>query len=140
MRTFRDGSSIGTSEEEEGRTGSVVPGSTTIYSHAKMKKHFSSPSPCCSVHALHERRGIAPSLCFPPQFEKVENLLVSYSLWETAAWVEPCLKKRLIMFALLGSAMHNRVCIAVSNCNPTPSVPSTCSTASLQGVCSSGGV
>lgn len=44
------------------------------------------------------------------------------------------------MFALLGSAMHNRVCIAVSNCNPTPSVPSTCSTASLQGVCFSGGI
>lgn len=47
--------------------------------------------------------------------------------------------KKTIVFALLGSAMHNRVCIAVSNCNPTPSVPSTCSTASLQGACFSGG-
>lgn len=105
-----------------------------------MKRHFFSLSPCCFVACTAPmtrdhpcsllpspiwERGKPPSIIVSPG-----NCCLGWALFE----------KRTITFALLGSAMHNRVCIAVSNCNPTPSVPSTCSTASLQGVCSSAAI
>lgn len=91
----------------------------------------------CSVHWLQQQQG--PTLLFAS--------LPNLRRWKTSQYhtlsgklllgLSPVWKKT-IMFALLGSAMHNSACIAVSSCNPTPSVPSTCSIASLQGLCSSG--
>lgn len=85
------------------RTVSVAPGSTTAYSHTKMKKHFSFPSPCHFVArtapvakdcpfslslSLFQEGGKPPSTILPLEnwclgralFEKRQSCLLCWAL------------------------------------------------------------